>query len=251
MAVLHELLAVEQSLAATANRVTKEVTKVLDSKKSLFEGMSKEHTIFNEAEQHLAQATEYKEVQSTVDEQLDFLGAQLGNYWDVVLQKEEANQRSFADIIVAGTVIAEKVPSIVLLGMETKLNALLEVYNAIPTLDAARAWIPDEANAKPNVFRTNHTVERQHTVTTKKFIEVSAATVQHKAQIAEQEATEVIGKYTVTDFSGAISSANKAAKLEKLTALIRGVKAARQRANNTDVQTELTIGKALLDFING
>ncbi len=45
MAVLHELLAVEAGLAETATRISKEVTKVLDSKSSLFTGMYKAHSL--------------------------------------------------------------------------------------------------------------------------------------------------------------------------------------------------------------
>lgn len=249
--VLHELLAVEQGLAETTNRVTKETAKTLDTKKSLFEGMSKSHSVFNEEDEHLKQATEYKEVQSTVDEQLDFLGAEVARYYDVVLQKEDANQRAKADIVVDGTTIATDVPSIVLLSMEKKLASLLDVYNAIPTLDAAKAWEVDPAYAKAGVFRTKHTTERMQTVTSKKYVEVSPATQHHKAQIAEQETIDTVGKYTITEFSGAISSYEKAERIKRLTALIRAVKSARQRANNAEVNSDLTFGAAIFSYING
>ena len=249
--VLHELLAVEQGLSETANRVTKEVAKTLDTKKSLFEGMSKEHAVFKEEDEYLKQATEYKEVQSTVDEQLDFLSGELVRYYDVSLQKEEANQRAKADIIINGETIAKDIPSIVLLSMEKKLSSLLAVYNAIPTLDAAKAWEVDPAYAKPGVFRTKNAVERMQTVTSKKYVEVSPATQHHKAQIAEQETIDTVGKYSITEFSGAISSYEKAKRIQKLTALVRAIKTARQRANNVEVNNELTFGAALFNYING
>lgn len=248
--VLHELLAIEQGLAETANRLTNEVTKTLSTKKSIFEGMSKAHEIFSEDNQHLKVATEHKEIVSTVDEQTDFLGTELVKYWDVTLQKEEANQRATADIIINGNIIAEAIPSIVLLSMEKKLSSLLNVYNALPTLDAATAWERDEAYAKPNVFRTKHVTERQHSVTTKKYVTVSPATKEHPAQMASQDVVDVIGKYTITDFSGAVTSHDKAKRLEKLTTLIRAVKKARQRANNTEVKNDLKFGQKLFDFIN-
>jgi len=251
MTQLHELLAVETGLAETANRITKEVTKTLSTKQSLFAGMSKHHTIFDDANQHMVQAPENKEVQSTVQEQLDFLANNLISYWDVSLQKEEANQRANADIIIDGTTIATSVPSIVLLSMEKKLTSLLAVYNGIPTLDSATAWEPAPEYAKSHVFRTKFVTERQQSVVTKDFKEVSPATEHHPAQVKQVESTEVIGKYTITDFSGAVPSSEKAAKLARLTKLIAAVKQARQRANNVEVNTELTIGKSLLDYING
>jgi len=248
---LHELLAVEQGLAETANRITKETTKTLDSKRAIFTGLSKSHEIFDEDSQHLKQAPEFKEVQSTVTEQLDFLGNELVKYWDVGLQKEEANQRAKADIVINDLTIVSDVPSIVLLSMEKKLASLLAVYNAIPTLDAAISWEAAPEYAKANVFRTKYVTERQHSTTSRDFVEVSAATREHKAQIAEKEKISVIGKYTITEFSGAISSYDKAEKLQRLTTLIQAVKKARQRANNTEVATDLRLGSALLSYING
>jgi len=248
--VLHELLAVEQGLAETANRIAKETTKSLSTKHDIFAGLTKEHKIFSEDNQHMVQATEYKEVQSTVKEQLDFLNNEIAAYWDVTYQKEEANQRANADIVVEGEVLIANVPSIVLLGLEKKLISLVAIYNAIPTLDAATAWEEDPSNTKANIFRTKYVEERQQSVTTNKYIEISPATKEFKAQIAEQSSTDIIGKFLITKFSGTITSYDKAAKLEKLTKLTRAVKKARQRANNTEVNIELKLGKILLDYIN-
>lgn len=248
--VLHELLAVEQGLSESANRVSKETTKVLSTKHSLFEGLSKSHEIFNDDMQHLVQATDIKEVQSTIDEQIDYLNTELAAYWDVSLQKEEANTRAKADIIVDGEVLAIGIPSIVLLSMEKKLSALLATYNAIPTLDASKTWEVDPGYNKAGVFRTKIPFERQHSITSRNWIEISPATKEFKAQMVEQESVEQVGKYLVTDFSGAISSYDKAERIQRLTTLIRAVKSARQRANGTEVQTDLKFGKALLDYIN-
>lgn len=248
---LHELLAVENGLAETANRISKEVAKTLETKQSLFAGLHKAHTIFDDQQQHLVQAPEIKEVESTVDEQLSFLSTHLAAYYDVSLQKEEANQRAFADIVIDGVIIVPKVPSIVLLAMEKKLLALSAVYNVIPTLDSAKAWEIDPNYSKPFVYRTKYTTERQQTQTTKDWIEVSPATKEHKAQVAQQDTTKVVGKFTITEFSGATTSLDKANKLQRLTALLRAVKAARQRANDVEVDTTLRFGRALIDYING
>jgi len=238
-------------LAETGNRVQRETTKTLENKRSLFEGLSKSHVIFNDEEQHLVQATEIKEVQDTVDSQLDYLNAELARYWDVGLQKEEANQRATADIVIGDTVIASNVPSIVLLGMEKKLAGLMATYTAIPTLDASKAWYEDPNYDKRGVFRTKHERETQQTRTVKDWKEVSPATKEHKAQIVQDEKTEVIGKYIISEFSGAISSLDKAERIQRLTKLTRAVKSARQRANATPVKTDLQFGKNLLDYING
>jgi len=249
--VLHEILAVENGLAESSNRIQKETTKILDTKRSLFIGLVKSHELFAEKDQHLTQATEFKEVESTVIEQIDYAGEELIKYWNVSLQKEEANQRAKADIIVNGKTISKDVPVIVLLSMETKLTSLLAMYNAIPTLDASKAWEPDTTYDKPNVFRTKNASERMQEVVSKDYQEISAATIQHRAQIVQVEKRETVGKYIQYDYSGAATSLNKAEKLQRLTELIRAVKTARQRANGTTVNTKLSIGKDLIDFING
>jgi hypothetical protein len=248
--VLHELLAVEQSLAATSNNIIKDTIKNLGERRALYDGMVKEHEIYDDDKQHLKQATEYKEVQSTVDEQLDYMANELARYYDCVYQKEEANQRAKADIIINGELIAANVPAIVLLGMENKLTGLLAVYNAIPTLDAAKSWVRAEDYAKKGVFKTQHQEERLHKITDKDFQIVAPATKEHPAQVKEVTRESTIGKYVINYFSGALTSLEKAERLQRLTALIRAVKEARQRANNTEVVAEKGFGKALFNYIN-
>ncbi len=247
--VLHELLAVEQGLAETSKRLSNEVARKLSSKTTLFSGMVKSHQMFTEESAHLTQATEHVEVQSTVDAQLEFVGIELARYWDATLQKEEANQRAKADIIVNGVAIAKDVPAIVLLSLEKKLSSLLAIYNNIPTLDAAVAW--EQAPSQGyGIYQTKHAVERFQTKTEKKFITVAPATDKHQAQITTQDEITNVGKFTQTNFSGMLTTNDKAKRIQRLVALTRSVKQARQRANSTTVNTELKIGSLLLNHIN-
>lgn len=248
---IHELLAVETSLANTADAVLKETTKVFINKPTLFLGSTKSHQIFDDLQQHLVQAPEVKEVEDTVPNQLDFLAKHIAPYWDVLLQKEAANQHAKADIIINGEVLAKDVPAIVLLSLEKKLTALMPLYTAVPTLNAAESWNIDPTYSKPNVYCTRHAEERQQTQNVEEYIIVAQATDKHPAQVAKQTKTNIIGKYIVNSFSGAIPSIEKANKLGRLTALIRAVKTARQRANEQEVNTSLKIGDALLSYING
>lgn len=248
--VLHEILAVEQSRGQTANKLLKEATKTLGDKRSIFEGMQKEHQIIDDAKQNLKQATEHKEVESTVDEQLDFLGSALFTYWDVIIQKDEANQRAKADIIIDGNILAEGVPSTTLLGMEKKLENLYALYNAIPTTDSAKAWESADNYAKKGVWRTKHPEERQHKVVNKEWQIIAPATKEHPAQTKEISKEEILGKYIVTTFSGALSPLDKAERLERLTKLTNAVKEARQRANGIEVKNDLKFGEDLINYIN-
>ena len=245
------MLAVEQGLAETANHVTKDTIKNLSERKTLFEGLVKEHVVLDENLQHLKQATEYKEVQSTVDEQVDYLSVELAKYYNVLFLKETGNQNAKADIVVDEHIVAKDVPSIVLLGMEKKLNSLLAVYNALPTLDAAKSWVVDTSASKKGIYKTEHQEERQHTVTGKQWKEISPATKEHPAQLKEVETTTLVGKYVISSYSGAVTSQDKAERIQRLTNLIRAVKEARQRANNTEVEKSTDFGNKLMNYING
>jgi hypothetical protein len=248
---LHEILAVEKSLAETANHVLKDTVKNLSERRALFEGMTKTHQIFDDAKQHLLQAPENKEVQSTVDEQLDYMATEIAKYYDVVLQKESANQTANADIVIDGTTIAKNIPAIVLLGLESKLLSLVAVYNAIPTLDAARSWEPAVGYAKPNVFRVSFPEERFQDATVRSWKEISPATANHPAQLKEIESVDRQGKYTIVSFSAALTSEDKAARISRLHAMLRAVKEARQRANNAEVTAFPGFGKTIFSYING
>ena len=248
---LHEILAVEKSLAESSNHVIKDTVKNLADRRTLFEGTVKTHQIFEDLKQHLVQATENKEIQSTVNEQLDYMAASVAKYYDVVLQKESANQTARADIIIDNHVLATDIPAIVLLGLESKLLSLVAVYNAIPTLDSAKSWTPAVGYAKPNVFVGTFPEERQHGIVSKEWKEISPATANHPAQLKEVEAASVIGKYTITSFSASLTSEDKAARIARLQSLIRAVKEARQRANNVEVTSFPGFGEAIFNYING
>ena len=248
---LHEILAVETGLSETANRVQKETTKTLATKETIFAGMVKSHVLFDESLQHLTQATEIKEVQSTAKEQLDYACNEIAKYWDVTLQKEDANQRAVADIVIGETIIAKDVPSIVLLSMEKKLTSVIALYSSLPTLDASKSWVEAAEYSIPGVFVTKNQRENQQSITEKTWVEVSPATKEFKAQLVQQEKTTVVGKFVIDEFSGALTSIDKAEKLQRLTALIRAVKTARQRANMTVVDTKKTFASDLFSYING
>lgn len=249
--VLHELLAVEQSAAESANHVLKDTVKNLSDRRALYDGTTKEHQVFDDAMQHTRQATEHKEVQSTVKEQLDYMAKPIGDYYDIILQKEIANQSARADIVIDGVTLAEGIPAIVLLGLEKKLESLKAVYNAIPTLDSARTWVTAEGYSRPNVFRNAHPEERQQSVVTKNWETIVPATEHHPAQTKEIERTAVVGKYIINTFSGALTSEDKANKIARLVKLITAVKKARQRANNVEVTADRGFGATLFNYING
>jgi hypothetical protein len=249
MSKLHEVLAVEASLSAVSIKLVKESIKSLN-KDNLFTGEVKSHTIFSETDQHLVQAAQERTVTTTVNENLKYTFEEgLIPFWDAVYQKDEANQRAKADIIIDGVVIAEAVTGTTLLGMESKLGTLLELFSAVPTLAPGVSWEQDP-NQAPGIYRNPVTEERMQSVKVPDHKVLYEATNQHPAQIEKFETIQHIGKFSVKTFSSMISPNEKAKLIKRLQVLISAVKQARQRANCVEV-SDVHIGKALTSYLLG
>lgn len=247
MAKLHETLAVESALEATANKLTKESLHTL-SKETLFKGAHRRLEMFDAANKN-AETDEHQELTTTVAENLDYLVKPISKYWNAVLQKDATNQVAVADLIVEGNTVAEKVPATFLLGMETKLRDLRKVYEAIPTLPPGVSWIPSEQD-REGVFKAAHETIQLKTEKDPEYRVVYEATPEHPAQIERVDRTSNVGRYVTTHVNGMMTPLEKAQRIERLDNMLRAVKQARMRANNTQV-VKREIGKDILDYING
>lgn len=247
MPKLHEVLAVESGLSTVAANLSKETIKTF-GKENLFTGELKKHQVFDEDKQHLVQPTTERKVETTVTENLKYLfDSGLSPYWDSIIQKDSANQSAKADIIIDGKVIAKDVPGVTLLGLESKLAVVFDIFNAIPTLAPGIEWVQDE-NQKPGVMVNTQKEERLQSVTETDWKVIAEATEHHRAQLKEIASKVDIGKFTVTSYSGMVSPVQKAGILTRLQTLINAVKKARQRANCQEVP-KVSIGKALADYL--
>jgi len=248
MGKLHELLAVEQDLVKETKKVIHEAVEVF-RRKELFEGIHKRLDMREEGrEAEEREAEEYRELTTTAGEILGAVWIAVGRYYDALIQKESANQEARADIVVGEKTLLEGLPATFLLGMETRLNALRVVYEAIPTLPPGTEWEKDEQKregawkaVRPSVKRKTEKVVR-HKV-------LYDATPDHPAQIESWSVDEMIGTFTMEVWSGAVPQAEKLDKLVRLDKLIRAIKRARQRANTVEVKP-LEVAKRLSEYIN-
>lgn len=246
MTKLHEILAVEGSLEKTARHLTDGAITTF-GKENLFTGRVRELTMFDEAQAHLNTREEQK-LETTVDEIVDYAANGVADYYDVVYQKELANQKAIADLEVDGTVIAKDVPAVFLLGLETKLGRLRDMYQAVPTLQPGTKWIIDPTE-RSGVFVTANDSTAFKTEKTVDFVVAYEATDHHPAQIKEVSKTENVGKITTTTWSGMLTPVEKAARIARIDNLLKAAKAARMRANNVDVDKDRKIGNSILNYI--
>jgi archaellum component FlaF (FlaF/FlaG flagellin family) len=245
MAKMHELLAVESDTQGQFRKMLVETRKVFGND-HLFKGFVRKLEMFDEEQSHL-NTVEHDELGTTVQDRLDYTSNFITRYLDIVLQKETTNQKASADLIVNGVVIAENVPATFLLGLESKLKEIREIYEAIPTLDVSVKW-EEAQDLGEGVFRQAYPEES--TKTKKQFQHqiLVEPTEHHPAQIEKWEEQMPVGKYVKENWCSMITSTRKAKLLERIDQVSRAVKKARQRANNTEVE-KVNIGKKLMDFI--
>lgn len=253
MSKLHEIIAVENDVEKTAHKAIEEAAGVFGSKHNLFLGWVKRLKWLDADRQDSTPTEPFDEtveLTTTVSEKLNFLSGQVAKYWNVLIQKETANQRATADLVLDdGTILIGTAPATFLLGMEKRLKHLRKVYEKIPTLPAGQEWEPDPSAAQEGVYKAS---EPEQSFKTEKQIMhkvLYEATKEHPAQIEKWASDINVGVFTKHKWSGMVTSREKADMLGRLDELIRCFKKARQRANEVEVDnTELAT--KILDYIN-
>jgi hypothetical protein len=244
---LHELLAVEKQHSNQVNVLIQDTLNKF-GKEHFFKGWIKRLKLLKDSPENAATETagsETREVVTTVNETLDYLFKHWAESEDLQFKKNRANQVATTPLTF-GKVIIHDVPIDELMGLEARLTKLREVFQAIPTLDATKTWEPSQV--RTGVLKATH--DEVTTKTEKVFTAITLyeATKEHPAQIKEVGKDEVVGTFTNTIFSGAISSLKKANALYRIDSLIGEVKKARMRANCQEVSPAM-IGEYIAHYL--
>jgi hypothetical protein len=243
MGKLHELLAVEGDLKATATRVMNEI-KSLFANGDRFVGRIRHYRSLLENGEQLSD--QRSEVSTTVAGELARIAFSVGDWMDVAFQKEQSNTGTSADVVIGNNVILSGLCAPALLNLEGKLAEIRKVYSSIPTNDLAERWTLDgDTGYYISEPRTTYRTKK-----TMRSFEASPATKEHPAQVSVYTEDENVGAWETTLFSGAISPVDKQAMLDRIDALLRAVKQARQRANSVVASKEKVASK-LFHYING
>jgi len=249
MSQLHELLAVEGDLAGQSQKIMAETIKSF-GRNELFNGHTKVLKMDDENRQGEEEAGfESVKLTTTVKKRLDYTWDSLIRHIDAFSQKERTNQEAKADIIVDGAIIAKDVPVTSLLGLEKRLKEIRSIYDSIPTLQQGVEWV-ESPNDGEDIFKSKYPEVRTKTDKVLIPVVLYEATKEHPAQVKEVVKDVVVGKFVTEKVSGMVTSAQKSNWIGRIDDLIRAVKQARKRANNTEV-VKVEIGKKFFDFING
>jgi hypothetical protein len=246
MAQLHEVIAVESDLNATAQKMIDEAIITFTKKPDTYNGSVRSLTMLD-ASRSGEDTTVEVPVGDTVPAKLEYVGNSFSKYIDAVLQKEATNQEAKADLVVEGQTIATQLPATFLLGLENRLKRIRDLYTTAPTLKPGLRWEVDVSMGDEH-FRAEDrpTFKTEKTVNSKVLYE---ATKEHPAQIEKWTEDVNVGRVETTHMSGMISPARKAVLLGRIDTLIRAVKRARMKANQQEV-VDRSVGADLWAYIN-
>lgn len=183
-------------------------------------------------------------VQQHHQDAIDQVCDRLATLMDVTATKDWANCQAKADVMLHGERFLEQVPVTYLLFLEKELHDLHTFVSKMVELDSGETWTLDENSG-------DYRSEPVKTTKTKKMqrpIVLYDATEHHPAQTQLITEDVIIGHWTTTKFSGAISRPKKKTLLERIRMLEDAVKFAREEANAMDVE-EKKIGRKVLNFI--
>lgn len=245
---LHELLAVREDRSSKAKKLTDETRHVLGHNRNLFAGTIKTTKSHSDSRSKEFDAQEVIAVTTSVQSRLEYTFSSIIAAIDVAASIALTNTVAKADIIVDGKTLKAGVPSTTLLELEKELVQWRETVNFCPTLPAGVEWIPAENQAVTGVFVTKHAIVKKRTEKVTTPVVLYAATDKHPAQVEKVVNDVPVADITEISYNAMLTSEAKAAMMERAEKLIEAVKAARARANDTEVQFS-NVGKVLVDYL--
>lgn len=249
MGKLHQTLAVEASKLTHCTSVQNEAINTFSKKDHLFNGVVIKQTSKLDEKDELypeyPNSTETVPVNETVIDKLHYVLDVTGEYYNLVAQKDEANTRAKADLVVGGITLLKDVPATTLLFLENKLKSVRNVIGAVKTLDQAKIWNKDPNQS--HVYCTNPT-SRTVKHNTNEWKAITEATEKHQAQLKEVLVTKINAVRETTELCGYITVQEKSDLLGRCDDLIEATKKARQTANDINV-VDVNVTSTVFDYL--
>lgn len=240
---LSQVLAIEKTAKNRGETAFTKAYHALEKKEPL-SGISRVYKPIDEDGETLPE--EHTKVQTKVQDQVDLVRRELGNLLNIVAQKDSANCDAKADIVVDNNVIASSVPVTFLLALEKKLVDLWTFVSKIPLLDPGVDW---EYDSVTGVFKSE-TLKTNRTKKIPRVLTKAPATDKHQADTEVWHEDVQAGIWDTVRFSGAATSDYVNSLKDKVEALQKAVKIAREEANMTEAPQQ-SVGTDLMEFIFG
>lgn len=239
---LNQVIAVEKGIKGrAASTITKSYQRL--QKGGLTEGLVRKFTPKDEDGEQLP--TEKKNVQVVVEDELTEVVAAKSEHFDVVARKDWANTEARADVVVEGNVVLSDVPVTYLLSLEKELEDWRTYVSKLPTLDTSVVWASEDGG-----ISRSEPVLKNRTKKVQKPIVLYDATEEHPAQTNLITEDVVVGQWTETSLSGAISVRRQKELLTRANKMLDAVKEARVRGNTHEVKDVSVSGQIFGYLLN-
>jgi hypothetical protein len=253
--MLHELLAALGDSQKRSDLAQQEAKETFTKRAGHFRGGVKTLTLLADTEEARAiekASAEHGAVTTSVAAKLRYLNKPVTSWWNACLQKEATNQEAKADLVVSGKTIASDLPAGFLLAMERELKQFRSVLEEIPTHEPGKTWVPTSdvvaQDGSKEIFKNAVPTVRPKEKKVLKPVEMSPATKEHPAQVQAVNEVETLGTFEIVEYASTVSPAAKSDMLARVSELLKAVKKARMRANQTPV-VKKAVGSALFRYI--
>lgn len=250
MAKLHEVLAVLKTRASSWHQMLLDTTKKFKDPSHYYEGHTRRLEMLEDNPANAAMqaaAREDKPVITTVYETLADALEIFAKAEDVEAQKNWTKHQAVGTVMFKGKLMLTDVPIDELLGLESRLGKIRELWAAIPTQDATRTW-----RAAPDAGTGLYESDPEETTKTDKTVVpilLHPPTAEHPAQVHPINKDVTVGKFIMKRRTGAATAQQKFEALKRVDDLLAEIKMARQRANETPVIEPQAVGKILVDLL--
>lgn len=237
MAKLHELLPAEKTRTASWNQMWADTLAKFKKSAHYFDGHSRRLQMLIDSPANKvieAGQLEDKPVITTVYETLKDALEVFATSEDLQFQKNLTKHRAVATVMWNGAPFLTDIPIDQMLGLESRVTKLRELWESIPTQDATRTW-----TANPDIGTGVYEAPVEETEKTDKqavAVELSPPTKEHPAQVQLISKDVTVGKFTMRRRTGAATAQQKYEALKQIDDLLVEIKSARQRANETVVE---------------
>jgi hypothetical protein len=242
MPKLNQIVAIEKGIKSRVEKSITDLKRALE-KTGLFVGFVKTYRPKSEGDE--TYPSEQQKVQMRAEETLAQVANQLTELFDISAARDYANMTAKADVVLeSGQILIEGAPVPYLLFLEKQINDIRTIVQAVPVLDDAEHWTLDQAS---ELYKTAATAVHR-TKKTQKGIVLYDATKEHPAQTQLITDDVVAGYWEVVKHSGGVPTSRKRTLLERIEALSKAVKFAREAANAADAPKQL-VGKRVFDYL--
>ena len=249
---LSVLLGLRDKVETNFKNMVDDMFKKFKSNQGLFMG---QRTTYQPLEGYADEPSKrgFVNVQSTVEEQLDWMKEHTKDFMDVVfsIEKTNASGKVKAKLVVDGQDWGDYT-SLELLRLKTTLDnsKFKELYKEIPVRSAAEIWKLSEDSTFDGREVYETPINEGYAKTTIKESYILPDTQEGRPPMVAEKSNQVnVGKYSSQMFSGAISMQQRATMQRKYDTLYKAVIEALENANNVEIETS-DLGSKIMTYIH-